>query len=394
MPSRAASHLSTERDAAVAGYEVANAALDSLGGHADLALLFATTGYDQQTLLDTVRQRVGTQCVIAGCSGEGVIARGESQEQERAASVMLVALDDARAETLLVNGYGADPEGAARSLARSVGSANDVAGLLVFPDGLVGDCSRFLHTLGGALPGVTIVGGTAGDAMTFERTYQYGGDLVRSESVSAVVLRGSGELRVAVSHGCTPCGPHQTITRLDGSWVQEIDGRAAWDVFREFLDGDPQDLNADGIVHLCIGTSANPEVKFVADPMVIRTPLALDKETGGLLFPGGGLWQGQRIRITRRDAQRIRQGAASCARELRGPEGSPLPAFMLQFDCAGRGKAMFGACAADEIIAPLRSEFGPELPWAGFHTYGEIAETQGSLRYHNYTVALCAYYDT
>jgi hypothetical protein len=394
MPSRAAAHLSTERDAAAAGHEAANAALDSLGGRADLALLFATTGYPQQTLLDAVRQRVGEQCVIAGCSGEGVIALGESQEQDRAVSIMLVELDDARAEALLVDSYGADPERAAHTLAQRVGSVDDVAGLLVFPDGLVGDCSRFLHALSAALPGVTIVGGTAGDAMTFERTYQYGGSLVRSESVSAVVLRGSGQLRVAVSHGCTPCGPHQTITRLDGSWVQEIDGRAAWDVFKEFLDGDPQDLNADGIVHLCIGTSANPEVKFVADPMVIRTPLALNQETGGLLFPGGGLWQGQRIRITRRDAQRIRQGAASCAREVRGSEGGALPAFMLQFDCAGRGKAMFGASAADQIVAPLRSEFGPQLPWAGFHTYGEIAQTQGSLRYHNYTVALCAYYDT
>lgn len=394
MSSRAAAHLSTDRDAAVAGCEAASAALNALGGRADLALLFATTGYHQQTLLDAVRQRVGDRCVIAGCSGEGVIARGESQEQDRAVSIMLLQLERARAEAVLVDGYGADPEGAAHRLAQSVGSVDDVAGLLVFPDGLVGDCSRFLHTLSGALPGVTIVGGTAGDAMTFERTYQYGGSQVRSGSVSAVVLRGSGELRVAVSHGCTPCGPHQTITRLDGSWVREIDGRAAWDVFKEFLDGDPQDLNADGIVHLCIGTSADPEVKFVADPMVIRTPLALDKDTGGLLFPGGGLWQGQRIRMTRRDAQRIRQGAASCAREIRGAEDSALPAFMLQFDCAGRGKAMFGASAAGEIIAPLRSEFGHELPWAGFHTYGEIAETQGSLRYHNYTVALCAYYDT
>jgi hypothetical protein len=391
MPTRSAVHLSSERDPVLAGRGAARAVLDALGVPADLAVVFATVGYDQQALLAAIRAELGPDCALVGCSGEGVISDGDSREVDHAVSVMGISFDGVVATAHLVQGYTADPENAARELACHA-TRTDVIGMLVFPDGLGGDCSRFLRVLEHELPGVIVVGGTSGDAMTFERTYQYCNDRVTTGAVSAVLLRGRGELRVAASHGCTPCGPHQTITRIDGNWVEEIDGRPAWDVFKEFLDGDPQDLNADGIVHLCIGLAADRAALFVDDPMIIRTPMALNKLTGALLFPGGGLAQGQRVRITRRDAERIRVTAAACARRVLEPGARP-PAFVLQFDCAGRGKVMFGDCAAAEIIAPLRAEIGQRVPWAGFHTYGEISGTEHGLDYHNYTVALCAFYD-
>ncbi|HEV8550258.1 MAG TPA: FIST N-terminal domain-containing protein [Polyangiaceae bacterium] len=392
MPTRSAVHLSTERDPVDAGRRAASGAALSLGAKPELALVFATVGYDQAALLAAIRAELGPACAVVGCSGEGVISGGDSQEVDHAVSVLVTAFDGVEASAHLVEGFASDPEGAARELARRVGNPQGVLGLLVFPDGLSGDCSRFLRVLESELPGVKIVGGTSGDAMTFERTYQYGPEGVQSGAVSAAVLRGRGELRVAVSHGCTPCGPHQTITRIDGNWVEGIDGRPAWEVFKEFLDGDAQDLNAEGIVHLCIGIAADPSAPFVDDPMIIRTPLSLDKATGALLFPGGGLVKGQRIRITRRDAERIRVTAAACAQRLVKPGEKP-PAFVLQFDCAGRGKVMFGDSAAAEIIEPLRAEIGRQVAWSGFHTYGEIAGTEHGLDYHNYTVALCAFHD-
>jgi hypothetical protein len=392
MPTRSAVHLSTERDARNAGRSAASAVLESLGGNVDLALVFATVGYEQEALLAAICEVLGPGCAVAGCSGEGVISAGDSREVDHAVSVMGIAFDAVSATSHLVETYGSDPEGTASELARRIGDPGDVLAVLVFPDGLSGDCTRFLRALERELPGVAVVGGAAGDAMTFERTYQYGNGNVRTSALAAAVLRGKGELRVALSHGCTPCGPHQTITQIDGNWVEGIDGRPAWDVFKQFLDGDPQDLNAEGIVHLCIGTSADPASAFVGDDMIIRTPLSLDQRNGALLFPGGGLVKGQRIRITRRDAERIRASAVSCARQVLEP--SPRrPAFVLQLDCAGRGKVLFGDCAAAEIIEPLRAEIGASVPWSGFHTYGEISSSERGLNYHNYTVALCAFYD-
>jgi len=391
MSTRAAVGFSTDRDPKLAGRRAAHDALDALGGDANLALVFATVGYEQQALLDSISATLGANCVLAGCSGEGIIAGGDSHEVDHAVSVMAVRLEGARAEAHQVLGFAQAPEQAAQALAKSLGELGDVRGVLLFPDGIGGDCTRFLRALEPQLPGVTIVGGTAGDAMTFERTYQYCGREVHSGAASAVVLRGKGELRVAVSHGCTPCGPHQTITKMSGAWLERIDERPAWDVFKEFLDGNPRDLNAEGIVHICIGMAADASARFVDEHMIIRTPMGLNTETGAMLFPGGGLESGQRVRIARRDAEKIRVSGAACARMLLQDE--QRPAFVIQFDCAGRGKVMFGDCAAQEIVEPLRHEIGLQVPWAGFHTYGEIAQTKSKLNYHNYTVALCAFHD-
>jgi len=46
------------------------------------------------------------------------------------------------------------------------------------------------------------------------------------------------------------------------------------------------------------------------------------------------------------------------------------------------------------ILHPLQEVLGTGVPWVGVHTYGEIAPIGDRPFYHNYTVALCAVYDT
>jgi small ligand-binding sensory domain FIST len=66
---------------------------------------------------------------------------------------------------------------------------------------------------------------------------------------------------------------------------------------------------------------------------------------------------------------------------------------VLQFDCAGRGRIIFGDHATETVVTPIQDVLGHDLPWLGFHTYGEIAQLAGKPYYHNYTVVLCALYD-
>jgi len=378
-----------------AGGAAAAGARERLGRIPDLTLVFATARYDQNRLLAGVREQTGGGS-LSGCSAEGVIAGPESVETDHAVSVMAIASDQFRFEPVLLPGYAEDPSGCGTRLAASIrkGGLDDVVGLILLPDGLTGDCTRLLraleHDLGTSIP---VVGGTAADAMTLEATYQYKDDEVARGAVAAVAVRGRGTMRVAVSHGCEPIGLERTITRAENGWVYEIDDLPAWSVFKEYLDGDPQDLNVDGILHLCVGLPL-PEAPGDRSPFVIRTPLGLDRERGALFFPGGGLHSGQPIRLTRRDQQQITRGARACAETILDSEPGTRPSVVLQFDCAGRGKVLFGSCAADEIIKPLRETLGEDIPWMGFHTYGEIASMRDTAHYHNYTVALCALYDT
>jgi hypothetical protein len=199
-------------------------------------------------------------------------------------------------------------------------------------------------------------------------------------------------MEVAVSHGCEPIGRERTVTRAEGCWVHEIDGRPAWDVFREYLLGDPTDLDVHGVAYLCVGCSLDATSIGDYGPFVIRNPMRLDAATGSLFFAGGDIRSGQRIHLTRRDPARIQAAARACATSL-VPRDTALPAVVFQFDCAGRGKLIFGQRASEEVPRPLLEVVGSETPCIGFHTFGEIAPLGPKTYYHNYSAALCALYD-
>jgi hypothetical protein len=284
------------------------------------------------------------------------------------------------------------PAGAGAALAATLRGRDDLAGLLVFPDGLHGDCERFLRALHEGLPEAAraaVVGGAAGDAMELRETSQYRDDLALQGALCAVAIFGPAQIAVEVSHGCEAVGTPMRITRVEGSWLHEIDGRPALPVFEEYLAGGVEALTEEGIAHLGLG-EVSPDAPDVLE--VIHTPHGFDRATGSMGFPGGGLSPGP-VRLVRRDADAVRSSAVSCALRLRDALGARRPAFVLQFDCAGRGQTLFGPETSDAIVRPLREALGGDAPWVGFPAYGEIAPVRGRARYHNYTVALCALYD-
>lgn len=393
VPTHANVGLSSLEDAAAAGRDAARAAVEPLPGRrADLALVFATSDYQQDRLIAAIQAELPDAQVL-GCSGEGVIAHDESLEASAAVAVMAIASTSVRFHTFVVEEYAQQPALAGRKLGQMVRERVPQASCLcIMSDGLMGNCTDFLKALHEEMGSVPVVGGTAADAMTFEKTYQYLGSRILSGGVVAFAMSGDVDVEIAVSHGCAPIGLERTVTSADNGWIREIDGIPAWQLFKEYLADDAEDLNADGITHLCIGEPIAGDAEGY-DPYVIRTPLQLDQSSGALFFPGGGLTEGNRIQLTRRDPEKIKKSAQACAARLLDSHDGKAPAFVLQFDCAGRGRILFGACAAAEIVVPLRKTLGPRTPWLGFHTYGEIAPIAGRPYYHNYTVALYAVYD-
>ena len=394
---RAAVGVSRLTDARNAGREAAEAASRSLGGRdASFALVFATAAYPQAEVLAAIVD-VLPGARLSGCSGEGVIAGSATHEVEFAVAVLAVSSDSVRLEPFLVEGYHADPAGAGRSIAKLCGAIDgaDPVCVVVLPDGIRGNAGALLDALAAELPrSVPVVGGSAGDTLLFERTHQYLDARAVSDAVAGFVVRGAAALHVCVSHGCTPVGLDRVITHAQDGWVFTIDGLPAWEVFKEYLDGAPEDLTAEGIIYVCLGIDIRQALGSDAPRYVIRCPMALDKENGALFFPGGGLETGTKVRMTRRDGELIRGSATECAETLRRAALGQTPAFMLQFDCAGRGRILFGALAASELIEPLQTILGADIPWIGVHTYGEIAPVDGVPFFHNYSVALCAVYET
>ncbi|MFO0549441.1 MAG: FIST N-terminal domain-containing protein [Polyangiaceae bacterium] len=357
-----------------------------------LVLVFATSCYDHHRLLQTLAE-LSQGATVVGCSVEGVITRAGSEEGNYALGLMLVWSETLRFDPFVVPEYASDSEGAGRRMGGAVHELlqKDGVALLTFLDGLTGDATAFLRGLTTLLPlDLPVVGGVAADALRLDTTYQFFKTEVLTGAAVGLLISGQGTARVAIGHGCTAIGRVRTVTRWEAGWVLEIDHKPAWEVFRAYLDGDPQDLKADGIMHLSVDLlpSASENGESLS---IVRTPMLLRKGDGALFFPGGGVALGSRLRIVRRDPMSLRDSAVRAAEQLR--RASPAkPDMVLQFDCAGRGKVVFGASTTEAIIAPLQQIVGGDIPWLGFHTYGEIAPTDGHPQYHNYTVVLVAVY--
>lgn len=377
-------------DARRAAEEAFAAATTGLDGPPSSLIAFATAGYDAETVLASLG-RLAPDAAVVGCSAEGVITQGRADELDYALGIMAIGTPELRGEPFMVPSYASDSGAAAAQLVREI-TARNIArpvALLVFTDGLTGDCTEFLTALADGLPWpIPIVGGAAGDALRMERTQQFRGREVATGSVSALLFHGRARATTYIGHGCRPIGLTKTVTRAEGGWVVELDGESAWEHFRSYLDGAPEDLKADGIMHLSVGQVLPGE----RGELAVRTPMLLRKSDGALFFPGGGLEVGAKLRMLRRDPQQISEDAVAVARRMLEDAEGRKPDFVLQFDCSGRGKLLFGSCAADELVRPVQAIVGNDVPWLGFHTYGEIATTSGAPRYHNYTVVLAPFY--
>jgi len=379
-----------------AGRQAAEEALCGLEGSADFALVFATAAYPQAELVQSVAGILpGAQ--LSGCSGEGIIAGAATHEVDFAVAVLAVHSDSVTFEPFLMGSYHQDPADAGRRVGRfcTRSGSDDLVCLVVLPDGLRGNVTELLESLATSLPAsVPIVGGGSADGQLFERTFQYFNGQVTSDAVAGFVVRGAASLEHAVSHGCMPVGLDHVVTRADRGWVYEIDGRPPWALFQEYLDGDPEELTAEGVVYLCLGLDISERNLSGCSPYVIRAPMRLDRQQGALFFPGGGVTTGARVRLTRRDAELIRGSASDCARRVQHALSGRRPALVLQFDCAGRGRLLFGDHASEQILKPLQDGIGHAIPWTGFHSFGEIAPLSREPFFHNYSVAVCALCET
>lgn len=378
-----------------AGREAAEAAMEKLGtDKADLVLVYALSGHDQQMLLDGITS-VTKDSPLSGCSAEGIITQQGSNEGTRGVCVMALASDRLWFRTFCESGLPDDVRGIGVRLGEGMRRCKEPGKLLLlFPDGLNVNCRRLLEGIESSWPNpVAIAGGLAGEPFTYKMpTYQYFNGRVLTKSVAAVLVGGDFSFEIAVGHGCEPIGVERTITRCRENIVQTIDNRVAWDVFREFLDGNPDDLDAASAVHICVGERLPPEEARDYGELIPRGVLGLNKEDGSLYIPTT-IDEGTRVVVMRRDPEKMARNVLELADRIRAARPGQKPLAVLHYDCAARGRILLGERTNELIIAPLQEKLGRDVPWIGFHSHGEIAPLACKARFHNYTVVICALYE-
>jgi hypothetical protein len=388
--------VSHHRNPRVAGQEAAQKALEAAGlEKPDFVFMFGTVGYDQQALLRAVREATAG-VPLCGCSGEGIIAGDEADESNFSVAVMAIRSDQLRFGTGIVTGLKNDPAGAGRAIAEAIQPDvdSDTLALFLFPDGIAVNFDRLVAGLEGELcldHLLPLVGGTAGDNLAFERAFQYCDDRVVSDGVAWALLSGQAQVAWAVSHTCVPIGIEHKVTRSKANVIYEIDGKPVLDVLKAYLTDDVIEDWAQAVLSFPFGLKVPGDMRGY-DEYIIRGMVGGRDDAAGSVTIPTEVPEGTSIWLTRRVQEKLLDGVDRVAEEIKAQLGGVPARLVFQFDCAGRGKVFLREQQKLQLLAKLRGQIGPGVPWLGFYTFGEISPVGGHNHFHNYTVVLTVVY--
>lgn len=384
--------VSHHRNPRIAGQEAVRQALGRAGmERPDFVLLFATVGYDQPTIVKAVYEACG-RAPLCGCSAEGTIVQDEPDESNFSVAVLVFRSDEIRFHHGMASGLRADSVAVGQQIGTTLKPLGDGQMLLLFPDGLHVNYDRFLAGLEGQLQltqPLRIVGGFAGDNWQWKQTYQYCDDRVISDGIAWALVTGPVRIALGVNHGCLPIGGEHLVTRAEANTIYEIDHKPAFALLKEYLSEEELNDPIKMVNSLPFGVEAPSEMASY-DEFIIRVISAHDETTGSVTIPTE-IPTGTRIRITRRDYDKLVHGVGRLADQLKAQLGDAQPSLFLQFECAGRGKSFLRDQQRLQLLQNLQSQL-PTAPWFGFYTYGELGPVGESNCYHNYTAVIAALY--
>ena len=391
MTTKAGVGMSRHHNPNVAGREAAQQALEKAGiVKPDFVFMFASIGYDQHSLVRAVREATG-EAPLSDCSAEGTIDGVNADESNFSVVVTAIASDELQWTNGLATGLRADSRAVGQQVAQNLQAdlSSSTMGLFVFTDGLAGAINPFFAGLETNLSTdrfLPLWGGVAGDNLAWRQTYQYYDDEVVSDGVAYVLLSGEAQTAWAISHSCTPIGSERIVTRCQGNVIQEIDGKPVLEVIKEYIP-DP-DLVANWYQYALALALCFKAPEYFEDEEYIAQAMPRINEDDGSVTVQREVSEGTSVWFSRRDKEKVVTGLDRMAARIKQQLGDAQPKLVFQFDCASRGKSMFRDQEKSMLLRQFRQSVGPEAPWAGFYTFGEIGPVAGHNLRHIYTAVV------
>lgn len=378
-------------DARTAGKALADELTRGLGEHTPaLIFVFASTSQPLTELLPELRGPFADVTILSATTA------GEFTEKEVAKGAVVAAavVGDFEVYAGMGTGLAKDPEAAVSQAIAELPTTREGfphrTGVMLL-DPLSGNAEEATLMCAGLLDGaVRLAGGAAGDDLAMKATQVALGGRVASDAIVVAAIFSKKPLGIGVSHGHTPLSEPLEVTRAEGAVVHEIEGRPAWDVWKERTAEaaqaagiDPDTLSGDDVGGFLLrfeaGLANGREYK-------IRAPLARGDD-GSLSF-ACGVPQGAVVRITESTADRQVDSAIEAANRARAQLDAE-PAGAIVFDCICRNLIL--GERFDDAVDGISKALGG-APVAGFETYGEIALDVGDMSgFHNTTTVVLAF---
>jgi small ligand-binding sensory domain FIST len=367
---------------------VLEASLEAVGrsgaDRADLALVFVTGDARPRAheLLHVVRRVTGARAVL-GCSGAGILTERREVEDGPAIAVLVV-----RGERLVVTPFLFERQGErpdlGGELAQRIGPTVAEGGcVLVLPDAIGCNPAALLVPLYETLGFVPVLGAVAAGAPMFVLHNTEGAE----GALAGAALSGLAPV-IGVAQGCTPIGEPYVITRAQENVIEHIGNRPALEMLGEAIRALPSAQERIRRAGVFAGLAMDPAKSPLArGDFLVRNLVGADQGSGALAV-AERVRVGQTVQFQIRDAEASREDLGAMLDEVAARLGGRRPAFGCYFNCAGRGRGLFGV--PDHDVTLIRERLG-EFPLIGFFGNGEFAPIGRQNFFHNYTGALVVF---
>ena len=387
---------------------------DANKGESGLAFLFISQQYAKEfeDIVATAHQTLGDDYTLLSIVGGGVIGDGlESDNPGAPAMSMLTGILPASASHEIFM-FGPDelPPDPSSSAWNAIGRGQDTPSYIMFADpfGKIQEVINGLDSSGNSRKeGSAVVAGGISCPVFGEEgaTVAINGKAYPRGTVVGVGLSGSVGLQAVVAQGCRPIGELYEVTKGEGNFVEELDGRPAVEVLGEIGQGtdlseeDKQNIQTYGIM---VGLATPSEKDVQTGDYLIRQILGFRTPA---VMVGAEVKTGDLLKFHVRDPTAALHdmenmiGRAKTERMFSSNAGMPLAA--LQISCVARGRTFFGSPNVD--INHVRSllQDGENHAIGGFYANGEIGPTgiagvgidSKATHMHGFTTVACTISD-
>jgi len=384
--------ISKADDSLQAGKEAATKALGKLGQvKPQFGIVFASAKYNYAQVLKGIRS-VAPDANIIGCSSAGEFTE-ESVTKESVACAF-ISSDTHKFFTGLGKGIKKDPVAAVEQAASKFPAevpGHTAHSAIMLIDGLqgVGEeiCAAALSVLG---PTVRFTGGAAGDDLKLKETCVFFNDEATTDATALCLVASKKPVFIGVKHGHCALSKPLTITKTKGSSVVEIEGKPAFEVWKEHTRTKAKEKGIDVDSLKNAGEIGNFLLQYEAGLLTgmeykLRAPLSINPDQS-MNFVCTML-EGSVIRIMESPNKYYQIASAKQAAEIafKSAKGTKI-AGAIVFDCVCRNAILDTEYVKG--VEEIKSVIG-NVPLIGFATYGEIAMDMGQLSgFHNTTTVV------